>query len=70
MAEDSGKICNFVTQTQKNMAALRKFNLILSFVIRTIYMKFSMKVHHKYTHHILYVHNYERGDNAIFVYYI
>jgi len=71
VADDSGKLCNFVTQTKKKtMAALRTFNLILGFVIRTIYMKFRMKVDHNYSHHILHIHSYKHGDNAIFVYYI
>lgn len=54
------------------MAALRTFYLTLSFVISTtrIYMKFSMKIDHKYSHHVPYVHNYKHGDNAIFVHYI
>jgi len=49
------------------MAALRMLHLTLGFVIRTIYTKFSMKIDHKYTHHILYVRNFKHGDNAIFV---
>jgi len=52
------------------MATLLMLYLTLGFVIRTIYMKFSMEINRKYTHHILYVRNFKHGDNVIFVIYI
>ena len=72
-----GKYAILYRKLKKNMAALRMLYLTLGFVIRTIYMKFSMKMDHKYTHHyhkyshhIFYVRNFKHGDNVLFVIYI